>query len=472
MHKSSSLIINIFLSLCIIFLLGASCFPEQRVVASSEIIQLNSEFNPDINVNNVLVVNPEFDKILFDQQANSPIPLPAANHLMLSLLVLEQLNLDERLEISSTAIAFGDLDPNIHSFTIQQGETHLVSTLLALHMYEHSYTAAMTLVEKLAESTDSYIELMNQKAQQLEMSDTIFTNILGFADLNDNNTWTNGFNLIEDAHLLQQKSTLNDLAKLIAALNKNQIANQMLSEREHFTRLADGTMIALHHPFDQIFSSLDQGITGAWNLKQEGMSFSLVQGKQNQIEYLILITDKTKNTFAKQIVDLAQEITDYYVVTPLVTQGQAYPSYDQTREGDRFGLIFLKTINYIHPATDNFLHPAVKYVPYGPHTRPLARGTPVGYVEFTLNDGFQIQAEVGSDTSILSGSTIFSSFINSLQQNPNLGKIIIFLVVLLCIILLVNIIKLIKSLTRQLRLYRLNKIQTKLKDRMNKTQNL
>ncbi|HHU53790.1 MAG TPA: hypothetical protein GXZ43_06945 [Clostridiaceae bacterium] len=427
-------------------------------------------FNPDVSINNVLVINTEFDKILFSQQASSPIPLPAANQLMISLLVLEQLELDERVSPSYNAIEFGQTDPKNHSVNIEHNETYLVSNLLALHMYEHSYAATMVLAEQLADSEAACVELMNKKAEQLEMNDTNFTNILGFADLHDNKDWSLDFDLIKDADLLNQKSTLSDLAKLIIALTKNQTAIQMFSEREYFTRIPDGTMIALRHPFDQIFASIDQGISGSWNLKHQDMSFSMVSGEKNQIKYLILMSDKTNNNFAKQLVGLIQSMSEYYVVTSLVTQGQSYPSYDQTKEGDKIGLLFLKTVNYIHPANDSFLHPAVKYVSHGPHSRPLARGTPVGHVVFTLNDGSQIQAEVGSDISILSDNTLLSSLINSLQQNPNLGKLIVVLIILLCIILLIRIFRLGKALSRQIHLYYLNNIQKQLKDRIDRPQ--
>jgi len=118
---------------------------------------------------------------------------------------------------------------------------------------------------------------------------------------------------------------------------------------------------------------------------------------------------------------------------------------------------------------DNFLHPAVKYVSHGPHSRPLPRGSTVGHVVFTLNDGDQIQAEVGSGESILSGNTLLSRLFNSLQQNPNLSNLIIILILLLCIIIFIRIIKLIRELANQIRLYRLNSIQKKLKDRINKS---
>ncbi|NLM18845.1 MAG: hypothetical protein GX217_02330 [Clostridiaceae bacterium] len=466
-YKLSVCILLIACFFLVLILFGSN---QQTVYANSDANQLTHGFDPEVSINNVLVISTEFDKTLFSQQASSPIPLPAANHLMLSLLVLEQLELDERIMPSINAIKFGQEDQKNHSVTIEYNETYLVSNLLALHMYEHSSAAAMVLAEHLAGSEEACVELMNEKAAQLEMNDTNFTNILGFADLKEGKKWSSNFDLIEDADLLNQKSTLVDLAKLVTTLTKNQTANQMFSEREYFTRMPDGTIMALMHPFDQIFASIDQGVSGAWNFKQQDMSFSMVTGEKNQIKYLVFMSDKTKNNFAKQIIELIQNISEHYVVTPLVTQGQAYPSYDQTKEGDKIGLLFLKTVNYIHPVHDSFLHPAVKYISHGPHSRPLARGTPVGHVIFTLNDGSQIEAEVGSDISILSGNTLLSTMINSLQRNPNLNKLIIALVVLLCIILLFKIFRLAKALSRQIHLYKLNNIQKQLKDRIDKPQ--
>jgi len=77
-------------------------------------------------------------------------------------------------------------------------------------------------------------------------------------------------------------------------------------------------------------------------LKQNEMSFSLIIGEQNHIKYLIMMTDKTRNTFTKTMVDLVQDIVDYYTVTPLVSQGKAYPGTDQTKQGDKIELIFFE----------------------------------------------------------------------------------------------------------------------------------
>lgn len=462
--KKLQKILETLICSCLILFFLVQFVPVKNLKAETTL--LSDNFNPDINVNNVLAISTEFDKVLFSQQATTPIPLPAVNHLMLSLLVVEELNLDQRITISQNALSYAKSDPSSLARDIENNENVLISNLLALHMYEHSSVAAVALAEELTGSIDKSLEKMNKRAKELGMETTNFVNILGDITLNDKKTWNPNFDLIEDSDFLAQKSSLEDLAVLMKVINKNNLLSEIFSEGDYFTRLVDDTVIALQHPYDLIFATTEQGINSGWALQHNDMSFSLVQGEINQIQYLILMTDKTSNSFAVDMIDLIKEITDHYKVSRIVSQNQIYPNYDQTTEGDQISLMFLKKINYIHPKSDSFVNSAVKYVSYGPHTRPLARGTPVGQVIFTLNDGSQIEAEVGSDVSILSNYTFISKFINSIQQNPNLGKIIFFLTVILCLTLIVRIRYLILALFRQIKLLKLNKLQQGLKDRI------
>ncbi|HZJ69156.1 MAG TPA: hypothetical protein VFD28_04010 [Candidatus Eisenbacteria bacterium] len=465
LHKRLSLIF----SFCLALFIFIQVFSPVILEAETQANLLSENFNPDIDVNNVLAISTEFDKVLFSQQASSPLPLPAANHFMLSLLVAEQLNLDQRITISENALSYAEPNSYLLSTNLDYQDNILISNLLAMHMYAHSQVAAVALAEELTGSIDKTLEKMNQRAKELGMTNTNFTNISGQVTLKDDHVWDSDFNLIDDANMLAQKSSLEDISILMKVMNKNNLISQMFNDGDYLTRLADDTVIALHHPYKLIFATTEEGISGGWALQQDGMSFSMVLGEIDQIKYMILMTDKTESSFAVNMVDLIKKIDSYYTVSSLVSQNQIYPSYDQTTEGDQIGLMFLKTINYIHPNSENFLSSTVKYVSYGPHSRPLARGTPVGHVVFTLNDGSQIEAEVGSDLSILSSNSFVSRFMSSIQQNPNLGRMILILSLALAIILIVKIRHLILALSHQIKLFNLNKLQKGLKDRIKKS---
>lgn len=441
--------------------------PANSARAEFDPLLLSDDFTPEVAVSNVFALNTQFDKILFAQQAGTPTALPAANHLMLALLVAEKLNLEEEIYLSDNALSHADT-AKTPALRFKKNTAYSIANLLLAHLFEHSEVAAVALAEKLSGNVNEAVFLMNQRARELELSETGFSNITGKVELKDQKHWSIYFDLTTDYQYLVQKSTLQDLAKLIRVIQKNPTLSGFFKEREVFTRLPDGTMITISHPFDRIFYRNDKGIDAAWNLKYDGMSFSFVSGKIDQNEYLILMSEYSQSNFSAEIIELIDDLAGYYLVDNLVTEGQSYPGTDTTVEGDTIHLIFLKSIKYIKPVNRDFLKPSVSYISGGPHKRPLARGVVVGKVIFTLADGSQVEAEVGSDKAILYENTYFSRIVQSIQQNPDLGYLIIALSVLLIAVLLFRIFVTVRALRKQKKLNDLIELQKKLQDRIEK----
>lgn len=460
----------IALLLLLIILLS---MPFSLTLAEPDPLYLSRDFSPDIKVSNVYALNTQFDKILFSQQGSTPTALPAANHLMLALLVAEKLKPDQEIRISDNALSYNDdmSNPNNSSlFQLEKDRSYSAANLMVAHLFEHSEVAAIALAEAISGNVNETVFLMNQRARELELSATNFVNVTGEVELKNNSEWNDRFDLIDHYDLLMQKSSLKDLAVLILQIQKNPTLAAFFTEKELFTRLPDGSTLSLTHPFDRIFYRSEEGIKAAWKLEYDNMSFSFVSGVINRNQYMILMTDHTSSSFSTELIDLIEKISNYYVINSLVEQGDSYPGTDKTLEGDLINLTFLQTINYIAPVDSNFLNPAVSYISHGPHKRPLARGVPVGKVIFTLADGSQVEAEVGAQKAILYENTYFSRMIQSIQQNPNLGHLLLTLAILLMLILLLRIIVTIKALRRQIKLQKLIRLQEKLQQRIQKNQ--
>ncbi len=434
------------------------------VYADYDPLLLSSNFTPSINAEYVLVSNTEFDKTLFAQQASSAIPLPAANRLMLSLLVVENLNLQQEIKLSEAALAEGAADDFPQSINFNAEQSYTVSNLLIAMLYEHSRIATHALAETVGITEANAVTLMNRRAEELEMTQTNFSNCIG--DLSEAKDQSD--NQSNDMPALTQKSSLNDMYKLITKLMANPTLNHIFSEKEYFSKFPNGSIVAQHHPYEQIFLLSEKGITAAWDFYFEDMSFSFVSGTINNNQYLMMMSDHQHSKFLKEYEQMIEQMDQYYVVTPLVSQNQSYPGIDKTVEGDEISLVFLNTIQYVHPKDNDFLNPAVEYISHGPHSRPLLRGTVVGTVIFTLSDGSQIEAEVESDKAILTGNTYLSKMINGIHQNPNIGILLLFLCFILICILIYHISKTIKALIKHRRLAELNEFQKNLQDKINK----
>ncbi len=440
------------------------------VSAEIDTLLLSKDFEHSTSVNHIFAQNTEFEKTLFSQQASIEMPIPAANHLMLSLLVAENLNGDDLLTLSEESFAQKDSETQTQSISYQKGRQYTVSNLLVSMLYEHSRVATYALAEAVGNSITNTIDLMNRRAQELQMEQTNFSDIFGEMTT-DAGKIDSTFDYFNNSHTLHQKSSLQDMYILIVELLKNSMTNRIFSEKEIFSKYPSGSIVAFHHPFEQIFLYSDQGIRSAWNLQFESTSFSFVSGEFKGNQYLILMSDMSDSKFIHDFTSLIEAIDSYFAVTPLVTQNQIYPGTDKTVEGDEISLVFLNTIRYIHPKNNDFVNPAVEYISHGPHYRPLLRGTAIGSVIFTLSDGSQIEAEVGAEEAILSGNTYLSKIVNGIQQNPNLGKLLLVLLSLLIIALLSRIYRVLQRIRQHSKLAKLNEFQQNLYEKINQKKN-
>jgi len=181
-----------------LFLLGKSeQVPEQAAVEpvklpiSGEVIPIRNWTiqEPEILAESAIVVNyGQRQAVLFEKNSDVVLPIASLSKLMTAIVVLENFSLEEIIEISKESVlTMGDKGSLI------RGEELTVKDLLYIMLIESSNDAAMALAND-AFDYDSFLELMNLKAQELDMNSTSFLDPIG---LNSKN-----------------KSTVLDLAEL------------------------------------------------------------------------------------------------------------------------------------------------------------------------------------------------------------------------------------------------------------------
>jgi hypothetical protein len=144
---------------------------------------------------------------------------------------------------------------------------------------------------------------------------------------------------------------------------------------------------------------------------------------------------------------LYQEIDTFYTKSILTRAGEKYPGAPEAAEnGELFSLMYLDSVDYIHPKTDHFLLPKLDYIGNAPYPLPVQKGVMTGQVLFTLKDGTRIPVRVGSDTDILASNNFLSRGIQQMIRNPNLATSIIVLAIILSLVLLITIAREIRKL--------------------------
>ncbi|MBD5508148.1 MAG: D-alanyl-D-alanine carboxypeptidase [Lachnospiraceae bacterium] len=133
-------------------------------------------------VNSVLAGDATTGEIYYQYQSDMSYPIASTSKLMTCLLVMEaistgQLTLDEQITISEEVQALADSGDGV--IPLKAGEQITVQELLVGALLPSSNECALCLAESIAGSEEAFVRMMNQKAQDLGLSQTIFYNSNG-----------------------------------------------------------------------------------------------------------------------------------------------------------------------------------------------------------------------------------------------------------------------------------------------------
>lgn len=164
-----------------------------RPLSKDKINELNLDSNNFLSV----FIKDEKEILLSEKKINESIAIASLTKLMTAVIVLEDYDIDELIQISSSAVATYGTAGNL-----QIGEIMTIKDLLYITLIESSNDGAEAFAEKVGRST--FIYRMNNKASQLGMKNTRFINPSGL-----------------DEGSLYNVSTASDLKKMVIYILEN-----------------------------------------------------------------------------------------------------------------------------------------------------------------------------------------------------------------------------------------------------------
>lgn len=118
-----------------------------------------------------LLMDASSGRVLYEKNAHEQLPPASVTKIMTALLAVENGNLDQEVTISKNAAETPE-----SSVWLEEGEKLTGEQLLYACMLHSANDAAVALAENVAGSEERFVQLMNQRAQQLGMKDTHFCN--------------------------------------------------------------------------------------------------------------------------------------------------------------------------------------------------------------------------------------------------------------------------------------------------------
>lgn len=146
-----------------------------------------SALSLDITAKGAVLINADTKEILYGLNENSRLPMASTTKIMTAIVVIEKCNLDDKVLISAEMTgAEGS------SIYLKAGEILSFRELLYGLMLSSANDAAEAIAISVAGSVDSFAQLMNNKAKDLGLMNTHFTNPHG---LDNEEHYTTAFEL-------------------------------------------------------------------------------------------------------------------------------------------------------------------------------------------------------------------------------------------------------------------------------------
>lgn len=133
----------------------------------------------DISSKSAILMDVGTGQILYEKNAHDKLPPASVTKVMTMLLICESLDsgkikLDDKVQISENAASMGG-----SQIFLEPGETQDVNTLLKGIAVASANDGCVAMAEYIAGSVESFVDMMNKKAQELGMKDTHFANTNG-----------------------------------------------------------------------------------------------------------------------------------------------------------------------------------------------------------------------------------------------------------------------------------------------------
>ncbi|QDI92937.1 D-alanyl-D-alanine carboxypeptidase [Salicibibacter halophilus] len=204
------------------------CLPPLNVEAEEEPFTVSAEA--------AVLVETETGRVLWEKDAYSEKRIASITKIMTALVAIEEGDLDDSVEISSHAEGTEG-----SSLYLQTGEKVKLEDLLYGLMLRSGNDSAVAIAEHVGGSVDGFVYLMNEKANELGLENTVFANPHGLDDHENHYSSAYDMAMIMQAAMEREEFRTISGTKMHRAPNENEDwervwrnKNRLLTERYEY----------------------------------------------------------------------------------------------------------------------------------------------------------------------------------------------------------------------------------------------
>ncbi len=140
------------------------------------------EYTADVNAKSAVLMEASTGKVIFEMNADHPLPPASVTKIMSLLLVMEAIDsgsikYTDMVSVSAYAASMGG-----SQVYLKEGETMSVDELIKCIVVSSANDATVALAEHIAGSEEAFVARMNERAAELGMNNTYFENTNGLDD--------------------------------------------------------------------------------------------------------------------------------------------------------------------------------------------------------------------------------------------------------------------------------------------------
>lgn len=153
----------------VVLFIGSICQISSMVEAESEMSTVSMPF--DVSAQAAILMDLESGRVLYEKNSQTPLRIASITKIMTAIIAIELGDLEDLVTVSSNA--FGVEGSSIY---LRRGEEVTLENLLYGLMLRSGNDAAVAIAEHIGGSVEGFVFLMNQKAEELGMHQTVFNN--------------------------------------------------------------------------------------------------------------------------------------------------------------------------------------------------------------------------------------------------------------------------------------------------------
>ena len=384
------------------------------------VISTSLPTEPVVEAPSALLLELRRGQVLYSKNPDEPLHIAAASKLMTAYIAIEKLDLNTMVTASKEAV---NAEGALLELTV--GEKYTAESLIYASMLSNANDATIALAEAVGGTVEDFVNLMNDYAVSLNMTNTVFANPTGAYDEN-------------------QRTTASDLAKLIRhALTTNPSFERVFSSQAKPWFDEDKTIVLTN--LNDMFWSYDGVDGGKVDFNDPKYQSVITSVTRNQQRLVCLLLDSPAESMYTDSMKLFDHGFNNFRRGPLVYKGQ--PLDNITVEGHDITLISGSDVYYTYPVGDNYIQEIQYDLIESSMKLPLYRSTLMGNVKFTLTDGTIITVDLFPDREILPELTRFEKIKKRLMEYPEIFYIILGLIAIEILLILSKLFKLLYSKT-------------------------